>query len=169
MSETTLVERLREQKNQVKEELVKKAGEITALKQLFTTVLDDAYSPVTMATDDLTGGFLGWGLWRGGKWLYNKAGQVDAGKPPGFLQRNGWLNDLMHVGISATTYAVNLAIPYQAPMSLGREIVRRAAVTQFFFALDSGVEKLFTKLATPKPPAAPPTLPPTPAPTPAKK
>lgn len=171
MQELSALDKLRNRTNHLKAELVESQGENTALKRLFSTVLDDAYSPLTMATDDLLGGLAGIALWRGGSWLYSKAAQNDPGKPAGFLQRNSWLNDLLHAGVAASTYAANLAIPYEAPLSLGREVVRRASATQLIFAIDAAGAKLWTYLTAPKAPAAPQNLPPTPPPaqTPAKK
>lgn len=170
-SDTSLVERLSEQKKDLKDKLTETKGELSLVKTMFDKVLTEKSAPPTLLVEDIGGALLGIAAYRGGAWLYKKAGEVPVGTPPGFLQRNAWLHDLVQGGAGALTYAANLALPYDAPLSVEREIVRRMAVTQFTLALDAGLGKLWTVLTAPKPPAAPPATPTTaPAPTtPAKK
>lgn len=163
-TDTSLVERLSEQKKDLKDKLTETRSELTTIKTLFSRVLEEKSAPATLAVEDVGGALLGIALWRGGSWLYKKAGEVPAGSPPGFLQRHAWLNDLVHAGFAAVGYTANLAVPYEAPLSVEREIVRRAAVTQFTFAVDSGLAKLWAILTAPKAPATPPALPTQPQP-----
>ena len=171
-TDTSLVERLSEQKKDLKDKLTETRSELTTVRTLFSRVLEEKSAPSALVVEDVGGAVLGIALWRGGSWLFKKAGEVPAGSPPGFLQKHSWLNELVQAGVAAVGYTANVALPYDAPLSVEREIVRRAAVTQFTFALDSALAKIWTVLMAPKAPATPPATPTTaPAPTqaPAKK
>lgn len=158
MANETLAERRGELLKEARAEVAEKSLELKSFKKLVKQVIDDKFHPLTLTADDVLGGLAGIGLWRGGNAIL---------KLIPFSKGWGWGRDIAHGAIGLLGYGGNVLLPFDKPMSMGREVARRAFATQITFAADEAFGRIWAWATTPKAPPPPPApAPPTP---PAKK
>lgn len=109
------------------------------VRSYFESKLADTFSNTSLATDDLLGGALGIGLYRGVSALYGWIGTPKEGKPPGFMKKHPWVSDAAQAVLSGGGYAASLLVGRNSGEQPGtlRSLARRASSTTLLMSLES--------------------------------
>lgn len=139
MSVTEKLEQSRETANALRKKNGALAQRLDDMKLYFEAKFADAFSNVSLATDDIGGGLAGIAIYRGVSALYGWLATPAQGKPPGFMRKHAWLSDAAQAVLSGGAYAANLAIGRTDGEQLGpwRSFFRKTTSMTMLMSLDS--------------------------------